>query len=351
MGAQLLNAVNPNNVPGYAGVLIIVFCTMFVTFAGYKVVHIYEFWSWIPTCIIFIIVLGTFAHSGDFINMPLKSGKAELGSVLSFGSTVYGYATGWTSYAADYTVYQPPNRGGIKVFIATWIGIVPPLLLTEMLGVAVMTATDLDGGDNKYMKGYSASGNGGLLDATLSPLGGFGKFCLVVLALSIIANNCPNMYSVSLTAQTTTRYALKIPRPAWVVIASCISLAIAIPGYSHFESVLENFMNFIAYWLAIYSGIALADHFVFKRGKYSNYNVDTYNKRYELPMGIAAALAFCFGIVGMVTGMSQSWWTGPIAKHAGSLPTGGDVGFELGLCFGFVSYCFLRPLELKYIGR
>lgn len=53
----------------------------------------------------------------------------------------------------------------------------------------------------------------------------------------------------------------------------------------------------------------------------------------------------------MVTGMSQTWFVGPIALHAGEAPFGGDVGSELGFAFGFVSYCLLRPIELRLIGR
>ncbi|KAJ6108475.1 cytosine-purine permease [Penicillium sp. IBT 18751x] len=349
VGAQLLNAVN-SDVPGFAGILVITFATLFITFAGYKVVHAYEYWSWIPTCIVFFIVLGCFAHSGDFINLPMDVGTSELGNVLSFGSTIYGFATGWTSYAADYTVYQPANRSRRKVFGATWLGLIIPLLFTEMLGIAVMTATDLNGGDNKYAAGYQASGNGGLLNAVLEPLGGFGKFCLVVLSLSIIANNCPNLYSVSLTLQVLSRYTQRVPRFIWTFLGGCASLAIAIPGYSDFETVLNNFMNFIAYWLSIYSGIAIADHFVFKRG-FRGYNPDIYDQRHKLPLGISATIAFCFGIAGMITGMSQTWFVGPIAKHAGALPYGGDVGFELGFAFSFTVYCALRPFELRYFGR
>lgn len=345
MGAQLLNAVN-SDVPGYAGILIITFCTLFITFAGYKVVHAYEKWSWIPTCIVFIIVLGTFAHSGDFRNIPMNAGTSTVGGCLSFGSTVYGFATGWTSYAADYTVYQPADRSRRKVFASTWIGLIIPLIFTEFLGIAVYTATSINGGNNKYMDGYMASSNGGLLDATLSPLGGFGKFCLVVLALSIIANNCPNIYSVSLTLQVMSRYSQRVPRFIWTFLASCVSLAIAIPGYSHFQTVLTNFMDFIAYWLAIYSGIAVADHIFFKRG-FSGYRVDIYDKRDKLPYGFAASLAFGFGVAGMVTGMSQSWYMGPIA----SLSKGGDLGFELGFAFAFVVYCAARPIEIHFLRR
>lgn len=189
VGAQLIHTVN-TDVPGYAGILIISFCTFVITLFGYKVVHTYEFWSWLPATIIFLIVLGVFAHSGDFVAIPWGVGKAEMGSVLSFGSSVYGFATGWTSYAADYTVYQPANQSRKKVFLWTWLGLIIPLLFTEMLGVAIMSATAINGGDNRYQRGYDASSTGGLLGAVLIyHLGTFGKFCLVVLALTIIGES------------------------------------------------------------------------------------------------------------------------------------------------------------------
>jgi NCS1 nucleoside transporter family len=245
VGAQLIHAVN-NDVPGFAGILIISICTLLVTVFGYKIVHAYEFWSWIPTFIVFLIILGTFAHSGAFVNIPMGVGTSELGSVLSFGSTVYGFATGWTSYAADYTVYQPRSQSRWKVFVAVWLGLMIPLLFTEFLGIAIMTATTINDGNNRYMDGYKAAGSGGLLAAVLfPPLGGFGKFCLVVLALSIIANNCPNIYSVALTVQVMGTWTQKVPRFCWTALGTAVYIAIAIPGYSHFEAVLENFMNFI----------------------------------------------------------------------------------------------------------
>jgi purine-cytosine permease-like protein len=245
VGAELIHAVN-NDVPGFAGIIIIAVCTFFVTFFGYKIVHAYEFWSWIPTFIVFLIVLGCFAHSGDFVNIPMGVGTSELGSVLSFASVVYGFATGWTSYAADYTVYQPSNQSRTKVFFSVFLGLMFPLLFTEMLGIAVMSATALNDGQNRYMDGYTASGSGGLLAAVLfPPLGGFGKFCLVLLALSIIANNCPNVYSIGLTMQVMGRWTQRVPRFIWTAVATAVYIAIAIPGYSHFETVLENFMNFI----------------------------------------------------------------------------------------------------------
>lgn len=350
VGAQLINAVNPN-VPGFAGILIIAFCTLLIVFFGYRVVHTYEYWSWIPTFIVFLVVLGVLCHSGDFVNTPMRTGYIELGAALSYGSTVFGFGTGYTSYAADYTVYQPSDRPRRKVFLATWLGIFPTLLFTELLGAALATCMALNGGENDYQKGYNDNGVGGLLGALLFPrVGGFGKFCVVILALSIIANNCPNIYSVSLTLMVMGRWTRHVPRFVWTIIATAIYIAIAIPGYSQFEAVLENFMHFIGYWLAIYEGISLTEHVVFRRG-FSGYQPEDYDNRDRLPPGIAALLAFCCGVVGMVTGMSQSWYVGPIAKTAGLSPTGGDVGFELGFAFAALSYAIMRAVERWFFKR
>ena len=149
-----------------------------------------------------------------------------------------------------------------------------------------------------------------------------------------------------------------------------VYIAIAIPGYSHFETVLENFMLFIGkskvsprapsavpprstlkhlpgYWLAIYEGISLTDHFLFKRGM-TGYHIPSYDQPSQLPPGLAAIFAFCMGVCGMVLGMSQVWFVGPIALHAGAGEFGGDVGFELAFAFAAVTYAVCRPLEKRW---
>lgn len=244
VGAQLINAVN-GNVPGYAGIIIIAAATLLVTLFGYKVVHAYEFWSWIPSFIIFLIVLGEFARSGKFINLAMHTGSAEAGSILSFASSVFGFGTGWTSYAADYTVYQPAHVSRVKTFAWTYAGLIFPLCFTEMLGLAVATAT-MNTVDASYSDSYKSSGIGGLLAAVLfPPFGRFGQFCLIILALSIVANNCPNIYSLTFSLQLLSHYSQFVPRFIWTLIGTIVYCAIAIPGYAHFELVLENFMLLI----------------------------------------------------------------------------------------------------------
>ncbi|KAL8869465.1 MAG: hypothetical protein Q9174_004253 [Haloplaca sp. 1 TL-2023] len=354
VGAQLLHAVN-NDLPGFAGVIIIAAATFLVTVFGYKIVHYYEFYSWIPSFIIFLIVLGEFAHSGAFVNLPMKVGNSEAGGVLSFAASVFGFATGWTSYAADYTVYQPHTVSRVKTFAWTWAGLIFPLLFTETLGLAVACAMTFDPvtfePSNTYSQRYEESHIGGLLAAVLfPPFGRFGEFCLVILALSIIANNCPNIYSVGLSLQVLGRWTQAVPRYIWTFVGTLVYVAIAIPGYSQFETVLENFMLVIGYWLAIYEGIALPEHFIF-RGGIKGYDPATYTSPHLLPPGIAAMLAFGFGVFGAAMGMAQVWFIGPIGKHIGTPEYGGDIGFPLAFSFAFVSYCGLRFFEKKRFNR
>lgn len=303
VGAQLLHAVNPS-MPGWAGIIVIAACTFIITLFGYKVVHIYEMWSWIPCFIIFLIVLAEFARSGQFSNLPMGVGTSEAASVLSYAASVFGFSTGWTSYASDYTCYQPKGTSRTKIFLWVWCGLMFPLCFTEMLGVAIATATK---NSTAYSNAYFDSAVGGVLAQVLvPPLGKFGQFCLVILALSIIGNNCPNIYSLTFSLQILSHYAQRVPRFLWTFIGTCVYIAIAIPGYSHFQSVLENFMLVIGYWLAIYEGIALPEHFIFRRGA-RGYAPETYDQPNKLPPGIAAGLGFCFGVCGAILGMAQVW--------------------------------------------
>ncbi|OTA99396.1 hypothetical protein M426DRAFT_325155 [Hypoxylon sp. CI-4A] len=349
VGAQFFHAVNAD-VPGWAGILVISVATLVICTFGYRIVHAYERWSWIPMFVIFLIVLGTFARAGEFDGLlPLAAGPAEAGSVLSFAASVYGFATGWTSYAADYTVYQPVDRPRRAVFGWTFAGLFVSLCFTELLGAAVGTAMATNDG---YLSAYSDAHIGGLLAQVLVPrLGRFGEFCVVLLGLSIIGNNCPNAYSVSLSLQVLSEKTQRVPRFVWTLVATGVTIAIAIPGYDHFEDALESFMLVIGYWLAIYEGVSLTEHLIFRRASFSRYAPEDYAEPSRLPPGLAAVTAFALGVMGAVLGMAQEWFTGPIGRLCGASPFGGDVGFELAFAFAAVSYAALRSVEKAYFRR
>lgn len=169
----------------------------------------------------------------------------------------------------------------------------------------------------------------------------------MLVALSTVANNIPNVYSASLSAQALWSPFARVPRIVWSFIGNFATLAICIPAFYHFEEVMDNFMNLIAYYLAIYQAIFISEHLIYHKGKF-DYDYENYKDKNAYPIGIAGVFAFCCGVAGVVVGMDQVWYAGVIGRKIGE---GGDIGFELGAGFAFVGYNLVRPFEKKYIGR
>ena len=286
--------------------------------------------------------------SGNFSFGDFKGGSATAGNVLSFGGAVYGFATGWTTYASDYTVYQPRNANSVRIFFGIYLGLYLPLIFTLILGAACATGTLTNA---RWLELYQTKSVGGLVYAILveNSLHGFGQFLCVVLALSTVANNIPNMYTIALCAQAAWSPLAKVPRVIWTVLGNFITLAICIPAYYQFEEVMDNFMNLIGYYLAIYEAISLSEHLIHNRGDFSRYDYKNVDSKLAYPVGYAGVFGFLCGVAGVVVGMNQVWYSGPIGRKIGA--PGGDIGFELGFAFSFIGYNLVRPLEKKYVGR
>src|SRR5258707_4849320 len=103
--------------------------------------------------------------------------EAEIAGLVSFGGAVYGFATGWSSYAADYNVNQPENTSSSRVFWLTFLGVFIPCVLLQTLGMAFTSWVPKVGGD--------------LLALVSIPLGGFCTFLVALLSLSVIAHTIP----------------------------------------------------------------------------------------------------------------------------------------------------------------
>lgn len=200
---RVLNAVSTSHqLPLAAGCVIIAILTLLPAFAGYKVVHMYERYAAIIPFVVFCFIAG---ETGKYVEVgPFGgSGKAEAGSVLSFAAAIVGFGIGWVSYAADYTVNLQHDTPGWKIFFTTYLGLNIPLILIEILGAAVMTTLTQKTTwyDRAYPDGTTELEIGGLIAATLSPMNGFGGFLCVLAALSIIANNIPNLVRRSAPSQ------------------------------------------------------------------------------------------------------------------------------------------------------
>ncbi|KAK9470907.1 permease for cytosine/purines, uracil, thiamine, allantoin-domain-containing protein [Dipodascopsis tothii] len=345
VGAQMLHTVAADhNVPPWAGVLMITIMAFVLTLFGYRVVHTYEKYSWLPTLIIMFVIIARLKMSGAFTTGTLATGTIEAGSVLTFGSVIFGGAAGWTTFATDYVVYQPKNTNLYKLFAVVFFSIYVPIVFVELIGLSCFMGTFTS---ERFAQGYNDNSMGGLLYAILvqDSLHGFGSFCLVILALSTVGGTCPNNYSFGLSIQALAGIFNKIPRIIWAIISSGLFIAVSIPAYYSFEEYMEDFMGIMGYWVTSYISIATIEHLLIRRG-FGGYNFDDYNDPSKLPPGYSTLFAFLVGVGAMVVGMSQTWWTGPLATLAK-----GDIGFEITLGFSALAYVLARPLEYKYFGR
>lgn len=311
VGGQALRAVSTSHqIPEAAAIIIIALLTLIFALFGYRYVHLFERYSWIPVSIIFLVSLGLAApyfDSGAFAG----SGPVEAASVLSFGAAVAGFALGWSSLAADYTVHLPEDVNGHAVFWLTYFGLNLPLILIECLGAATATATRAD-----WAALVEAGDVGALLAATLSRAGGFGRFLQVILALSIVANNIPNMYSFALTFQVLGPFAQRVPRVFLVLVGTAVYIVLALVGASHFESWLDTLLVLLSYWLVIFDAILIEEHLIFRKGLWARYNPEDYNSSGNLPLGCAAALTAGVGVMGAVLGMATEWYVGVLGRKS-----------------------------------
>ncbi|KAJ7469855.1 putative cytosine-purine permease [Mycena galericulata] len=352
--AQTLRVVANDTISDAAGVVIVAIITLALGMLGYKYVHIYEKWSWIPTAITFFILLGCAAK--HLVNVPMGTGQAEASNVLSFIGVIFGFAIGWVSLASDYNVYQPASTPAWKTFAWTYTGLIFPLVLLEWLGAAIMCVAAGEVPLNAaWGAAYNADQLGGLLGAVFVPaVGNFGKFCMVLLVLSVVANNIINVYSMGLSISVIGVWLAKVPRLIWPIVITAIYIPIAIAGANSFATSLQDFMNVLGYWLSIFVTVVLLEHFIFRKGDFARYDAPaTWNRQDRTPVGIAALIAFLFGALGTAMGMAQVWYIGKIGALVGGSanPFGGDIGFELSGAFAGIVYVPARYLELKYIGR
>ena len=70
--------------------------------------------------------------------------------------------------------------------------------------------------------GFADDNVGGLLNAMLSPVGGFGKVLVALLSFSMIASNAPTIYSMCIQFQTLIPPLAAVPRYVFSVVATAV---------------------------------------------------------------------------------------------------------------------------------
>ncbi|OIW25730.1 hypothetical protein CONLIGDRAFT_621614 [Coniochaeta ligniaria NRRL 30616] len=273
----------------------------------------------------------------------MGSGSAEAAGVMSFFAVVYGFIIGWAGCAADYNVRMPRDTSRTKLSLSIWGGNFCGAVATEVLGAAFMTAV---AADPAFAAAYDDRGIGGVLGQALIPIHGFGKFLLVLLALSIIGCNLVNIYSLAFMCQNFHPIMIRVPRFVWTLLGSAAYIAVAIAGENSFAAVLESFLSIIGYYTTPFLACVAIEHFLFRKGKYP---LEDWNNMDVLPYGIAGIAALVMAFVGAVLAMDQEWYHGVVSRAV--KPDGAELGWIFSLIFSVVAFIPVRYLEKKYTGR
>lgn len=238
--------------------------------------------------------------------------------------------------------WQILTNCSIKIFAYTYSGLCIPTTLLMALGAAIGGAVPQN---PTWQVGYKTTSVGGVFAAMLEPVGGFGKFLVVVLSLSILGNIAATMYSISLNFQLLVPWLVRIPRAVFSIVITAIVIPISIRAAVSFFDSLENFIGIIGYWSAAFFAVVTVEHVLFRKSNTSEYDHHAWNRRSLLPSGLSAiaAAVLSFGLV--IPCMSQVWYTGPIAVFTG------DIGFEVAFVVTAILYVPFRSLEIKMAGK
>jgi purine-cytosine permease-like protein len=288
-----LSAVSDGKVGSELGVCICAICGLLCSFFGLKAVFTYEKFAWLVFFVIFLIIYGETGRYGDLSTPATITGATSSGMLLTLFGTIYGSSASWASIVSDYYVEYPVHTSRVKVFLMTTLGICLPTCIGMIAGCVVASALN---NQTEWNTEYDKSV--GFLIQTIIYPSGFAKFILVLLVLSGIGMNCIAMYSAGLSIQQFARPLAVIPRFIWTFICFVAIILLGVAGRDHLLTYLENFLSLLGYFTTSFFVIIFIEHYMFRKGDFANYQLESWNDPSNMPIGWAGGLAFGLGIAG-----------------------------------------------------
>lgn len=303
------------------GIVITGVITWAVTTFGYNFFHAYERYAWLPQLCVNMLLAGAAGPYFDLHGSPAPdmSPLTLAGNRLSFFSLSLAAAITYACAGADYFVYYPTTTSGVKVFAVTVIGLA--ISFTPMFVIGIGLGSGL--ANNPAWKNAYDTSQGALIVEGFRPLGSFGSFCSVIIALGLISNIVAPTYAGGIDWQALGSPFEKVPRVIWNTISVVLYTVCAIAGRERLAVIFTNFLALMGYWVSIWIAIVLEEHLIFRKWRGLGWDWEMWNDRHKLPVGLAALVAFLVGWAGAILCMAQVWYIGPIARLLGAY--GGDV--------------------------
>ncbi|MBB5165586.1 cytosine permease [Mycobacterium sp. AZCC_0083] len=303
------------------GLIIIVLLQTGFAFFGHNLVQAFEKYSFPVLAVVFAAAsVAIFIHA-DLAAPVGAGGVGGLGGFLLTVGTAFGYAAGWTPYAADYTRYLPSTVSTARTGLFASAGLFISCFVLEVVGAASVTTGEANLGDP----------TGSFTSELASPL---AKATLLAIAIGAIAANSINIYSGAMAFVTIgIKLPAHIARALVTVFFGVAGFLIAWWALPDAAANYEAFLLIIAYWIGPWLGVVFADQYLRRGQTIAGF---LYDRSYANWGGLAS---FVVGLtVSVLLFSAQDKFPGYLYK---AVPQLGDITFFVGFLLAGGSYLLL----------
>jgi len=312
---------------GIAGVAVAIF--------GYDVIHALGGVVTVATGLA-LLGMGALLLAAGLPKSFMSTGAFTWPNFMGTFSLAALWALSYAPYVSDFSRYMKKDTGVGAAFWATYLGNVLGSLLPMMLGAAL---------------GISLGAGGDLVAGFTRTAGHLALPVIVVFSLGLTCGTAMNLYSCVLAILTAIQTCSRrfSPGPA---ARACVCLLIflvastaAIQGQQHFLSAYMDFLYILLYVLVPWTAINLIDYYLVQHGTYDIASLTRADGGVYGRIQWRAVLCYIAGFIIEIPFMSQSLYTGPVAKWLG----GADISWVV--CLAVISpvYYFAtvgRPARL-----
>ena len=301
-------------------VVIVLVQTSFAFF-GHNLVQAFERWSFPVLAVVFAAASVAILARADLGAAAVEGGVGGMGGFLLTVGTAFGYAAGWTPYAADYTRYLPSSVSTVWTGIYAAGGLFVSCVVLEVVGAASVTI------------GPAASDNPteAFTSELASPL---AKATLLAIAIGAVAANSINIYSGAMAFVTTgVKLPHHIARALATVFFGVAGFLVAWWALADAAASYEAFLLIIAYWIGPWLGVMFADQYLRQGQPIAGF---LYDRSYANWGGLTS---FMVGlVVSVVLFSNQEKFVGYVAR---AIPQLGDITFFVGFLVSGGCYLLL----------
>jgi purine-cytosine permease-like protein len=309
------------NLPLVLSLVLIVAVQIVFAFFGHNMIHKTNKVLFPFSVVAFILAFIWIVPSADF---SVNASGGSLGGFLIAMGAAFGYASGWNTFASDYSRYLPANSSKRAVALWSGAGLFLSCSIIMFLGVLAATLVAPDGATPTDQ--FTSS-----MPALIASI-----VLLAIIAGSVIGNSL-NVYSATMSfLSLPIKISSAYRRTIATVVFGAAGGTVAYFGLQD-PSRYTNFLLVIAYWVAPWLGVVFMDQYLRRNNMVSGFLFD---KKHN---PIAGVVAFVVALVTSVWLFSnQVMYVGLVPAQ---FPDFGDSAPIVGFFLAAVLYAVLYKFQ------